>query len=553
MDSRKCKICTTIFGIFFSGIILSEWNFKGIILFMWILVWLSAAISFLAKWRRVNAHHGISFSMAIILSVVLLMTENFMIQGMICVSILFFGLMALYRTCYQRRESISTFMLRDMKYLFFANLTRYLYPIALTKEEKDKRTLYEIAVVTAFLCFVLFAGLDRFADIHIADLLHFLWEIFSENIAYIMLSIVMGVFLASALYGYLYGLSTGQLEQLAKDSNIYSLALYAEEKNLWVKLFCNPICGILVLNIVIFCNSILLIANLFYYWNPFGLDFGASGIVYRSSGFVMMLIIIALCGCIFGGINHILEYGKTEAVHKDADIDVSLFEKCRRRLIAAVVVTFLIWVFAAARYCNILYASGINNSNKQGMFGLLACIIVLVYFLLHGSSKPRHVIAKAYFYISVASIILSVFLWCGITFPLYNMFLFENKLEHQQLTYSFTGLSDGELVITEKDIDIYFMEESGLYAVPFLVKLLEYANTYEGSEGSVADAALGSIERIFSEEFYKNRQDINAVEGTEKLSVIAQYMEEDPSYLIGIRRACWQSVMRYISRHNQRP
>lgn len=547
MDSRKCKICTTIFGIFSLGIILSDWDFKGILLFMWVLIWLSAAVSSLAKQKNHAAHYGISFELTIVLSAALLMAENFFIQGMICFGIFFFGLMALYRTCYPEREMIPLYTLKNINYLLFANLTLFLYPGKLPPNEKAKRTFYKIAGVTAFLCFVLFAGLGRIADINIANVMRLLWKLISENIAYIVLSIVMGLFLASALYGYLRGLSEEQLGQMAKESNTNELVLY-DEKNIWIELFCNPICGIWMLNIIIFFDSILFAVNLFFYWNPFGLDFGENGSIYRSSGFVPMLIIIVLSICIFRGVNYILEYGK-KRIYANETVGV-LLEKCQRRLIVAVLTTFLIEIFAVARYCNILYTNGINSSNKQGLFGLLICTVILGYFLLYGFKLYKPTILKGYFCASLAAIILSALLWSSVTFPLYNMLLFTDKMERRQLTYSSADRPIGEIVITQKDIDVYFMEESGLYAITSLVKLLNYSYAYEGTDGNVADAALESIGRIFAEEFYENREEIRAAEGIEKLSLIVKYMENDPGYLLGIRRWCRQSIMKYINQHS---
>lgn len=546
MDLRRCKLCITIFGIVFSGIILSNWKLKGILLFIWVLIWLAAAISYLAKQKKNTAHYGISFEVTVILSAALLMAGNFLIQGVIFLGLLFFSLMALYGTCYQESKVTPVHVLKRINYLFFANLTLLFYPGKQSPREKENRTYHKIAGVTAFLCFVLFVGLNRLADNHIANILGLLWKLVSENIAYILLSIVLGLLLASALYGYMYGLIADQIGQMTVKSETYECSP-DRENNLWLELFCNPICGIWVLNAIIFCDSLLLIVNLFFYWNPFGLNFGASGRDYRSSGFVPMLIIIILSVCIFRGICFTLEYGKKGCIDNE-----QLIEKCRIRFIAAVLTTFLIGIFAIARYCNIIYANGINNSNKQGMFGILICMIALGYSALYGFKLYKASFLRGYFCTSMLLIMLTVFLWSTITFPMYNMLLFVDKYENQQLTYSSKDKQVEETVITSKDIDVCFMEESGLYATMSLVKLLNYTNAYEGTDGNVADAALESIGRIFAEEFHENQEKICEAEGVEKIMQIAECMENNPTYMIGIRRWCRQSVAQYLIRNEER-
>lgn len=545
MDLKKCKICVTIFSIVFSGIVLSTWKLKGILLFIWVLIWLAAAISYLANQKNRAAHYGISFELTVMLSAALLMAGNHIVQWGVFFGLLFSGLMALYRTCYQESEMTPMHVLKGINYLLFANLTIFLYPEKLPPKEKENRTYYKIAGVTAFLCFVLFVGLDRFADIHIANMLGWLWKIISENISYIALSIVMGLFLASALYGYMYGLLAYQLGQMGVEPGTYKHCPN-NGNNLWTELFCNPICGTWVLNAIIFCDSILLIVNLFFYWDPFGLNVGAFGKAYRNSGFIPMLIIIVLSVCAFRGIYYILEYRGKKYSGND-----KLFEKCRHRFIVAILATFLIEIFAVARYCNILYTNGINNSNKQGVFAILICMIALGYSAIYGFNLYRRSFLRGYFCVSMLLIMLTAFFWSNITIPMYNMFLFMDKYENRQLTYSSKDKSAEETVITLKDIDVYFMEESGLYATIPLVKLLNYSNVYEGTDGNVADAALESIGRIYAEEFSENKEEICAAKGIEKIMRIAEYMENDPSYMLGIRRWCRQSVTRYLIRHEQ--
>lgn len=544
MDLRKCKVGAVIFSILFSGIILSDWHFKGVALFIWVLSWLAATISFLAKQKGHTTHYGIFFVMTIVLSVAFLMAEDFITQGMICLGIFYSGLLALYRTCY--RETSLSDMAKDVNYLLFANLPLLIDPGELSPQEKEKRTFQKIAIITAFLCFVLFTGMGRFADIHIANLMRLMWKLISENIAYILFSIITGLGLATMLYGYLYSLLKGMLGPEGIRTNTSELSKY-EKENRWIDFFCNPICGTWILNIIILCDTIFLIVNLFFYWNPFGLDFESDGNAYRTSGFTQILLIIILSNCIFGGIYYILECEKRKTCEEKMKV---LAEKCRYRFIVAVLATFMIWVFAVARYCHIVYANGINSSNKHGVLDLVICIVVLGYFLLYGFNLSKSGVLKGYFGMSIALVILTAFLWSSITFPMYNMLLFTNKIEHQKLAYSFTGQPMQEIIITEKDIDIGFMEESGLYAVASLIKLLDYSNIYEGTDGSVSDTAMKSIGRIFAAEFFDNRDEINAAEGGEKILLIAEYMGNDPGYLLGIRRQCRQSVIKYISKHN---
>ncbi len=554
MNKKKWKNGITVFGIFLFGAMISNFVFREVFLFIWLLMGIAVSISYISKARGVAAHYGIFFDLVLLFAVILLVSDNMVILQILILIILFLGMAALYRTCYQEKLNFSVLKntLNNVKHLMFINLSEYFIPLEKSRDEKETKMVKQIGVVLAALIAVVFTGLGRFADANIANILKIVWEFVAQNIIYIALSIVGGMSIAIFLYGYISGLLDNRLGDRSSTVSVPD-SDEKEEVNQQVQIYHNPICGKVVLNAVLLWNCFILLVNIIFYWNPVGIGFTNVEHNYFSDGLLLFLIILILDCCIFAWVSYMLAYGKNMIAAKGSNPTVfndELLRVCKRKLTIVVLTAFGIWIFAIARYVNLLYDNGINGSNRQWMFWLLANGIALGYFMMCGLAANEHHFRKKFAIVSGGIMIAAAFFWCQMMFPLYNLLLFEHKMNNNCLASGPVEMSDGDIIILRQDIDILFMEEAGLYAVPSLLKLLEYNYNYEGTDESVSKAALKSIENIFCDEFYEDREVIQQAEEIEKLDVITAYMQDNPEYLFGIRRVCRQSVLKYIGKHN---
>ena len=552
MNKKRWKNGITVFGMILFGIMISNFIFREVFLFIWLLMGIAVSISYIAKTRGVAAHYGISFDLALLFSVMLLVSDNMLTLQILMMLILFFGMVALYRTCYQEKLSFSVLKstLKNVKHLMFINLSDYFMPLEKSIEEKETKMVKRIGAVLAVLAAVVFIGLGRFADANIAEILIIIWEFVDENIIYLVFSIVGGIGIAIFLYGYTSGLMDDRLGDRSGTVSVTDSDVKGEV-NQQVQIYHNPICGKVVLNAVLLWNCFILLVNIIFYWNPVGIHFTNIEHNYYSDGLFLFLIILIFNCCIFAWVSYVLAYSRNMMAAKKGNLAVfndELLRVCRRKLTIVVLTAYGIWIFAIARYGNLLYDNGINGSNRQWLFWLLVIGIALGYFMMCGLAANLRHFRKKYAIVSAGIVIVTAFFWCHMMFPMYNLLLFEHKINNDCLASGPDKMSDGDIVILKQDIDILFMEEAGLYAVPSLLKLLKYNYNYEGTDESVSRTALNSIENIFCNEFYEDRKEIQQAEGIEKLTVIAAYMQDDPGYLLGIRRVCLQAVLEFIGK-----
>lgn len=552
MDKKKWKNGITISSILLFWILLHDNPIMRLMLVILLVTGLSCSVFQIAKENNTRFHCKISFALAIITAIAILMSEKLVFIYILLVLEAFLYILALYRTCFPARLDWNKpgQILQDIFQLSFFNIFDYINPVDNSTEAKKKKTVNMAATVFMMVVLFILLGTGIRADANFKYMVGVFINGFFEELPYIGLSILYGVILSAFLYGYISSLS----QEYNKEYPVCTHNSGFKENNNtdpFIKdIYFNPVCYIYILNVTLFIDSVILIINIFTYWNPLGLKFVYTDKNYYENGFWSYFIYLIVNFCIFLCVYRLLQNNKLvypEEEYLDWQDREELFTRIRKKLFITSLVCIGIFVFVVARFLCIIYRQGITNNNFFWLYGLLAEGMVLYNVFVYAFRDKGNVfkLHKVVFMVLVFAVF--VFIWNKNLFPLYNLWLFQAKYSSGELVNASSGQPKEDIVISAEDIDINYMATSGKYAIPPLVSLLDKDNPYAGTGYSVSEYALKCIGNIYIEESETDRQKIEKAEGFEKLDVIVRSMEDNIFYSFGFRAYCLQSIKDFIN------
>lgn len=558
MEKKNWKRGITIFSIFLLWGLMHDSPIMRCLIVIALVGGLSLANLKIAKEKKVPVHYRFSFVLFLVSAACLLVIERLWLLYVLLICTIAYGMLALYRTCYPYKLDWKGLkqIAQDIYQLCFMNITDYFMLLDTSMKAEKKRNMRIAAVLASIVTFVVLVGLGSRADIYFAYSMQMMFHAVYNQLPYIGLSILFGSIMASFLYGYIVGL---MLDQVKLNPKWYfqeeCLPLLSEKRENFLDGLFHSVCPQWVLNMVIFCNCIFVGENLFSYWNPLRWQLELAGGSYYSDGLAPAWIWILANCCILGIIqryfsrydNESLNGKADDWVEEKADTEI-LLKKIKRRLILAELTSIGIWIFTIARFIHLIYESGIKYNNYLWLPCIVATGMGLGEFLWMTLKKWGEVSLGPCIIRGIGILIVVMLVWNKCFFPTYNMLLFQEKYESGNLANFEVGLDKELIVISKDDIDLFYMETSGKYAIPALTFFLDKNNPYGETGYSVSEVALKCLESICINELEDDNQRIKEAVGIDKLRVIEEIMENDSAYSIGYRAYCLQAIKECLSR-----
>lgn len=548
MNKEKLKKTIALYNILIIWMIMNDTPMTRILLSAVLMGGISIVVVQVTRAKNLPfGHYGFTFVLLVISAIVINIVNNSIIFHWLVVIVFLLGMATIYRTCYVYKLDFRAIwhICDDIFILCFFHIKEYVTQSNNSMVSREKRLKHSIATVIATAVLALLLKIASRIDVNFAYYINMLYNLIKNNLPYIAASAFFGIIVSAFLYSFIYGLLEGTIE---KNPNWYfhnmSPLIPSKKLSISVRLYFNIISLTYVLNIVVLVNILIILVNIYYYLNLFGVNNRRFNDSYYSDGFIPMLINIFISCCLF-----YLCHRFIAIENSNPDINEEEINKCQNKSIFAAGTSVVVFLFASARYYHIIYKYGITANNYIWFKVLVVIAFYLFFFLRFCFKGDKNFLTLNQLGSAILGVIfISIFIWNINIFPSLNTSIFFAKLNNGDLINYNEDVPIDMLVVSEQDINIAYMEEASVFAIPSLVKLLDVSNPYGKTGKSVSEVALQYIEKIYMEEL-KPDERVRLAEaiGIEKIEVILESLENEPYYKV------WNGSMRamrmYMNNH----
>ncbi|MDE7478399.1 MAG: hypothetical protein K2M91_10690 [Lachnospiraceae bacterium] len=442
----------------------------------------------------------------------------------IIVFLMFLILLFVYLTrypCASLKDVALGNWIEDIIFLSIWNTGEYFFGRKRTATEWEQEIKYAAGAAMAAVAITVMVILGIKADSNFSLIIYCFMLFAWENLYLISLIIILGACYSVVLYNCMTGLDKGVLEE---NPNWYYKSMKRVRDNrdslvLDILLNNKAICVILIFIGII--NITLFICRIVYFLHGDSL----AQIFALEDQFLALLVLLGF------------EIGLMYIIRVKLLMDESQALDMHWLLaILASVSCILPWGLALIMYAVVIYINLISMGRSVGLYVLVIMILFLGAYARSCKRTNRKSNRGLFSTQSILAFLVVVVVWNSSIFPFYNINLFEIRNHKQGMEH-----------VDPEELDIAQMAKAGEYAVPVLIRLLEWDASY-GDEGKmVFQVAEEQILQIYYQEMDpKEVDEIMTQEAPDRLEELLEYMNGEMNYRVGFRGYCREKLKEVI-------
>lgn len=413
--------------------------------------------------------------------------------------------------------------IEDIVFLSLWNTGEYFFGRKRLASEWEQEIKYATGVVVAVVAITVMVILGMKADSNFSMIIYCFMLFAWENLYLISLIIILGACYSIVLFNCMTGLDQGVLEE--KPNWYYKSTERGNDHRdslvLDILLNKKTICAILIFTGIINITLFICRAVYFLYGDSFAQAFAL------EEQFWALLVLLGF------------EIGLMYIIRVKLQMDgVQALDLHWLLAMLASVSCILPWGLAFIMYAVVIYINLISVGRSVGLYVLAIMILFLGAYAGACKRTNRSSDKGLLTTQSILLFLVVVVVWNSSIFPFYNINLYE--IRHQK---------QGMERVDPEELNIEQMARAGEYAVPVLIRLLEWNVPY-GDEGEmVFQVAEERILQIYYQEMDSEEADIiMAQEASDRLEALLQYMNEEMNYRVGFRGYCREKLKEVILR-----
>ncbi|MDE6622334.1 MAG: hypothetical protein K2K74_17955 [Lachnospiraceae bacterium] len=449
--------------------------------------------------------------------------------GGIVVILMFLELLFLYLTRYPCPSWKSVFLrnwIEDIIFLGIWNTGEYFFCRKKSMSEWNQAIKCTAGITMTAIVVVVMTILGVSADSVFSLVVYCFLSFVRENLYLLLIIGLLGFCYSVVIYNFVTGLDRGILEE---NPHWYYKTIGASRGNkssFTLEVLLNDKSILAILGFISIFNVFLFICCMIYFWQ----EEGSRQIFIYEEQFYALLALLAVEGSLLYIVRVKLLTGrKPQALELHWTLAMLTAVSCS-----------LPWVLAVIMYIIEIYNKLILWERSGGVYVLVVIILFLNEYRKSCKRVYRTTDKELVTFRTVSVLLAVLVVWNSAVFPFYNVNLYEMKYDMQEVQR-----------VQPEELNISQMAKAGKYAIPVLIRLLEWEMPY-GDEGkTVSQEAEEQLLQIYYQEIDRDSvNDIMTQGEWNRLEALLNFMNEEASYGIGFRGYCREKLRGVILRRN---